>query len=153
MSEEFLTNQGLKKLKEELEYLVREKRREVAGRIREAVSLGDISENAEYAEAKEEQAFIEGRISEIESVFRNAKIVNSASRNASTVEIGCSVEVRGGAQTRNLMLVGKAEANPETGEISAESPLGRALLGKTAGETVDVHTPAGNRRYTIVRIA
>lgn len=153
MPEEFLTNHGLKKLREELEHLLKVKRPEVAARLKEAVILGDLSENAEYIEAKDEQAFVEGRINEIEEIMRNAKIIAGIPKTSSRVEIGCAVDLETGSKVKRFTLVGKTESNPDNAEISAESPLGKAILGKNPGDMVDVHTPIGKKKYRIVRIA
>lgn len=152
MPEEFLTSQGLRKLKEELECLVKIKRSEVATRLKEAVMLGDLSENAEYIEAKDEQAFVEGRVSEIEEILRNAKIITGVPKAPTKVQIGCAMELESGSGIKRFTLVGKTEANPDNGEISADSPVGRAVLGRNSGEVVDVSTPVGKKKYRIVRI-
>src|SRR3989338_7001804 len=153
MSEDFLTSQGLKKLKDELNILIKVRRPEVALRLKEAVALGDLSENAEYAEAKEEQAFVEGRVNEIEEVLRKSEIVDDEIRSESSVYIGCAVHLSSGTQVKTFTLVGKTEANPDNGEISADSPLGKAILGRARGEMINVHTQAGNKRYKIIKIA
>lgn len=155
MAGEFLTKKGLLKLQGELEELVRRRRPQVAERLKEAVSFGDLSENAEYAEAKEEQAFVEGRISEIENILRTANLVSEKRTFDifSGAEIGCVVEVESNGQFNKFKIVGKGESNPAKGHISSDSPIGQALLGKVAGEEIDVLTPVGNKRYKIVRIA
>lgn len=153
MPGEFITKKGLEKLKEELSGLVNKKRPEVARRIKEAVSFGDLSENAEYTEAKEQQAFTEGRISEIENILRNVSLVSKKSAKASFVQISCAVSLVSGSQKRVFKLVGKSEGNPSAGEISSDSPIGKALLGRVVGDEIDVPTPSGKKQYRIVKIA
>lgn len=152
---DFITKQGLAKLKQELEDLVKHKRPEIAEEIKEAVALGDLTENAEYAEAKDKQGFIEGRISEIESTLRVVSVVPAIPRGRSFVQIGCSVHLAstrgGGAKT--YMIRGKGEGRPEKGEISSDSPIGQAILGQKVGDEVEVPTPAGNKKFKIIRIA
>lgn len=151
---EFITKQGIEKLRFELEELVKVKRPQIAERIKEAVSFGDLAENAEYAEAKEEQAFIEGRIMEIEAILRNAMVVQPISRNpAMGVQIGCAVEILGAAKLKKMILVGKGEGNPLRGEVSCDSPIGKAVLGKMIGDVITVSTPKGNKQYKIAKIA
>lgn len=154
MPREFITKKGFEKLREELSDLRNKKRPEVAEKLRVALSFGDISENPEYAEAKDEQAFVEGRIAEIESILRDAMIVQSSSAGPSQVAaIGCAVELISRKQKRNFLLVGKGEGDPLRDEISSDSPLGRAVLGKKIGVVVKVSTPSGTRQYKIVKIA
>ena len=146
MEREFITKRGLNKLNKELEVLVKIKRPQIAEKIREAVSFGDITENAEYAEAKDEQAFIEGRIMEIEETLRTVMVV-------STAQIGCAVGLSAGAQRKNFIIVGKGESNPSKNEVSSDSPVGQAMLGKKIGDRIMVSTPGGNKQYKIVKIA
>ena len=153
-----ITKEGLKKLKEELEYLKKTKRKEVAERLKEAISYGDLSENAEYEEAKNEQAFVEGRILELEKKIRNAKIISEkhAKGKGKAVEIGSEVTVQEKGRSRDpetYTIVGSTEADPLEHKISNESPIGRALLGKSKGEVVEVEAPGGRFRYEIVKIA
>lgn len=151
---EFLTKQGIDKLRHEYLELVKVKRLEIAERIKEAVSFGDLTENAEYAEAKEEQAFVEGRIMEIEAILRNAIVVRPTLHNIrSGVQIGCAVEISGAGQRKKLILVGKGEGDPLSGEVSCDSPIGKAILGKMVGDAITVSTPKGNRQYKIAKIA
>ena len=152
---EFITKQGLAKIKQELEALVKYKRPEIAERIKEAVALGDLTENAEYAEVKDQQGFIEGRIFEIENVLRTVRVVSATPRGRSFVQIGCAVHLaslRGGGR-KNFMIRGKGEGRPEKGEISSDSPIGEAILGRKVGDEVEVPTPDGNKRFRIIRIA
>ena len=146
----YLTPQGVKKLKDELEHLVNERRREIIERIQEAVAHGDLSENADYAQAKEEQAFIEGRIQEIEEVVRNAELIKHSDSGA--VDIGSTARVKVDGNVLTYNLVGSNEANPAEGKISNESLVGRALLGRRKGEKVEVKTPAGDKIYEILEI-
>ncbi len=152
--EVILTPDGLKKLEEELEQLKSVKRREVAERIKIAISYGDISENSEYEDAKNEQAFIEGRIITLEKMLRNAKIINNDEVDVNTVSVGSTVNVRD-LEFRDEMeykIVGSAESDPLQHKISNESPLGKALLGKKKGDMVEVTAPAGIIKYEILDI-
>ncbi|MBX4191452.1 MAG: transcription elongation factor GreA [Candidatus Doudnabacteria bacterium] len=146
-----LTEEGLKKLQDELRVLKEERRHEVIERIQEAVSHGDLSENADYAQAKEEQAFIEGRIQEIEEMVKHAQII-APTTNHNIVSIGSTVVVRVGTKEVKYTIVGANEANPAHGKISNESIVGRALLGSKKGDRVPVDTPAGKNEYEIVNI-
>lgn len=147
-----LTEDGLKKLHEELKVLKDERRKEVIERIQEAVSHGDLSENADYAQAKEEQAFIEGRIQEIEEMLKHTQII-AHSANQNIVSIGSTVVVKVADREVKYTIVGASEANPAAGRISNESLVGRALLGTKRGDKVPVETPAGKMEYEIVNIA
>ncbi len=152
MSKKYLlTQEGLEKLNQELKTLINEKRKEVIERIREAAAHGDLSENADYAQAREEQSFIEGRIMEIEDIIKNAEII-STSTHHSSVTIGSTVAVKAGGQDRKYTIVGSNEANPKEGKISNESVVGRSLLGRKIGEKFKVATPAGEIDYEIVSI-
>ena len=147
-----LTEEGLEKLKKELEVLVNQKRKEVIERIQEAVAHGDLSENADYAQAKEEQAFIEGRIQELEDVVKNAEIIK-ASKDRNMVSIGATVKVKVNGQERTYTIVGSNEANPAEGRISNESLVGQKLLGTKPHDKVEIETPAGKTEYEIVEIS
>lgn len=149
-----LTPDGLKKLEEELEMLKSVKRREVAERIKVAIGYGDISENSEYEDAKNEQAFIEGRIITLEKMLRNARIINNDEVDTNTVSIGATVIVEDleFKDTMEYTIVGTAEADPLQNKISNESPVGRAILGKDRGTIVDVNVPAGVIKYKILDI-
>jgi len=154
MEREFITKKGLNKLSKELEDLIKIKRPQIAEKIREAVSFGDLTENAEYAEAKDEQAFIEGRIMEIEETLRRVMVVQPAGRRAlSIAQIGCAVELSVGAQRKKFTIVGKGEGNPSKNEVSSDSPVGQAVLGKKIGDLILVSTPGGSKQYKIVKIA
>ncbi|WPP41460.1 transcription elongation factor GreA [Paenibacillus hunanensis] len=152
--EVILTQDGLKKLEDELENLKSVKRREVAERIKVAIGYGDISENSEYEDAKNEQAFIEGRIITLEKMLRNARIINSDEINTDAVSIGATVIVEDleFGDTTEYTIVGTAESDPSQNKISNESPVGKAILGKQKGTVVDVNVPAGVIQYKIVEI-
>ncbi len=148
----YLTREGFQRLQERLEYLVKVKRPEIAEQIREAKSMGDISENAGYDEAKNAQAFLEGEIAEIEWKLKHAVIIDDE-RPDGVVALGCRVTVRiEGEGEETYTIVGSAEADPFDGRISNESPVGRALMGHTVGDVVEVETPGGRMRMTIVAI-
>lgn len=149
---DYLTKEGLEQLRKELHELKTTKRAEIARRLKEAASFGDLSENAEYMEAKEDQAFLEGRIEELEEVVRNAQVVVKTTANIETAEIGCAIEVVVDKKNRTYTLVGKEQADPLANKISSESPLGKAMLGRKIGETVDIFTPNGNKQYKITKI-
>ena len=145
----YLTKEGLGELKTELKELTDTKRTEVALRIKNARDMGDLSENAEYHSAKEEQAFVEGRIAELEDIIKNSKVQEIATGKISGGAKG-TVHIDGGEQTFHL--VGAPEANPIEGKISHESPLGSQLMGKKVGDSFDVEAPVGKLTYTIKKI-
>jgi transcription elongation factor GreA len=152
-----VTKEGLKKLKEELDHLKTVRRLEVAERLREAISYGDLSENAEYEEAKNEQAFIEGRILELEQKVKNARIISERkAKGGKLIEIGSTVTVRNKTDRddpEEMTIVGATEADPLDSKISNESPIGRSLLGKNAGDNIEVKTPSGILRYEILKVS
>lgn len=152
--EVFLTAEGLKNLEEELEHLKSVKRREVAERIKEAIGYGDLSENSEYEESKNEQAFIEGRIITLEKMLRNARVITAENANQGVVTVGTTVKLKDleFGDIVDYTIVGSAESDPANNKISNESPVGQALLGKTKGATVDVHVPAGVIQYEILDV-
>lgn len=150
-NETILTPEGHKKLLQELETL-RAKRKDISDRIQEAKELGDLSENAEYHEAKNDQAFTEGRIAEIESTLHSAEIVHKPLKSNGFVQIGSTVKVLQDGKTIEYTIVGANEANPLDGKITHASPLGKVLLGKKKGDTVTVKTPKGEQAYTIEQI-
>ncbi|MGZ9587129.1 transcription elongation factor GreA [Paenibacillus marinisediminis] len=152
--EVILTQDGLKKLEEELDNLKSVKRREVAERIKVAIGYGDISENSEYEDAKNEQAFIEGRIITLEKMLRNARIINNDEIDTDTVSVGSTVTVEDleFGDTMEYTIVGTAESDPSKNKISNESPVGKAILGKKQGTVVDVSVPAGVIQYKIIDI-
>lgn len=145
-----LTKAGYEKLKAELEELKSVRRPDVIARIKAAKEFGDLSENAEYEDARNEQAFIEGRIQEIEELLKRATVVDVAHNGV--VGVGMTVVVANGQDKEEYELVGAAESDPAKGKISIESPLGRALLDKRAGDTVEVLTPAGKQTYSIISV-
>jgi transcription elongation factor GreA len=152
--ETVLTKEGLQKLEEELDDLKTVHRREVNERIRQAKEFGDISENAEYEDAKQEQAFVEGRIMRVESMIRNARIIEASDASADEVFLGAMVKVKEmpSGESHEFTLVGSTEADPMHHRLSNESPLGQALIGRRKGEVVDVKTPRGPRQYKIEAI-
>ncbi len=153
MSKKYLlTQEGLVKLNDELKVLVTEKRKDVIERIREAAAHGDLSENADYAQAREEQSFIEGRIQEIEDMIKNAEIITHSTQT-NNVSIGSTVVVKVEGAERTYSIVGSNEANPGAGKISNESTVGKALLGKKVGDKISVSTPAGDKEYEIASIS
>lgn len=151
----YLTQEGKTQLEAELERLVRYDRREVAERINAAKELGDISESGEYEDAKNSQALLEGRISEIKSMLSRAQIIDSDTNGTVEVRIGSSVTVKfeGDDEEETWTIVGSAEASPRVGRISNESPIGAAILGKRVKDVVTVDTPNGPQKITITRIA
>lgn len=152
MSKKYLlTQDGLLKLNEELKFLINDKRKEVIERIREAAAHGDLSENADYAQAREEQSFIEGRIQEIEEMIKNAEIITATTQHH-TVTIGSTVVVKVSGVEKKYTIVGSNEANPMEGKISNESLVGKALLGHKVGDKSMVQAPAGEVEYEIVSI-
>ncbi len=149
-----MTQAGKEKLEQELDQLKSVKRKEVVERIKIARSFGDLSENSEYDSAKEEQAFVEGRISTLEAMIRNAKIIQEDEQAKDIVTLGKSVsfvELPGGDE-ESYSIVGSAEADPFEGKISNDSPIAKSLLGKKVGEEVSVHTPGGDMKVRITAI-
>jgi transcription elongation factor GreA len=146
----YLTAEGLAKLKAELRELITVDRPRVAARIHEAKLDGDLSENAEYEDAKQEQSFLEGRIATLELQLRNAAVIEKA--NGDSVGIGSKVVIKSGDGEETFTIVGSAEAAPREGRISNESPVGAALMGRKKGDTVTVQAPQGAIEYTLVRI-
>ena len=152
--EVLLTQNGLQKLEEELDFLKTTKRKEVAERIKVAISYGDISENSEYDDAKNEQAFIEGRIITLEKMLRNARIIGGADVDTGVVGVGSTVTIKD-LEFGDVMvytIVGSAEADPTENMISNESPVGRALLGRVIGDKISVNVPVGAIEYEILEI-
>ena len=149
-----LTKEGLEKLERELDDLKTIHRKEVNDRIRQAKEFGDLSENAEYEDAKQEQAFIEGRIMKLEQMIRNARIIDESEYAADEVHLGSIVKVKDlkTNAVHEFSIVGSAEADPVNARVSNESPLGRALVSHKKGETVDVTTPRGIVKYKIESI-
>lgn len=149
-----MTQEGLQKLENELEYLKIVRRKEVAEKIKEALSFGDISENAEYDEAKNEQADLEKRIAKIENMVRNAVLIDESQVTTDEINVGCRVRLLEVDEDEEMeyMIVGAAEADPFDKKISNESPVGMALIGKKVGEIVDVNVPDGVVKYQVLSI-
>ena len=155
MKEVILTAEGYEKLKEEIRYLATEKRREVAERIRTAREFGDIAENAEYDDAKNEQAMLEHRIAQLEERLAHAEVIDKKRVDTSVVSVGAVVRLRDvdAKQTTEYFIVGSAEANPTENKLSNESPVGKAIMGRKKGETVEVATPRGSKiKFKIMEI-
>lgn len=150
-----LTREGLEKLEQELNYLKTVKRREVAERIKVAREFGDISENSEYEEAKNEQAFVEGRIASLERILRNARVVEGEGNDPVEVNVGKSVTLKDLAtgEVSQYTIVGSSEADPRRGRISYESPVGRAVMKQRPGAVVEVRLPGGVARYEIIAVS
>lgn len=149
----FITKEGLESLQKEINHLKSVRRKEIAERIQEAKELGDLSENAEYSEAKEEQAFVEGKIQEIEHLLRHVTVIKKNQLSHEKVGIGSTVKVESGAGKEfTYTIVGANEANPSKGFISNESPIGKAFLDHKVGEKINVPTPRGFIEYTILRV-
>lgn len=146
-----LTESGVTELKTELEDL-KSRRNDIAERLRIAKSEGDLSENADYTAALEEQEFVEGRINEIEEILHNATIIQSPNGNGQ-VKLGNTVDLENDGKQATYTVVGSLESDPGAGKISEESPIGQALLGKKVGEEVDINTPAGTSTYKITKIS
>lgn len=151
--EHFLTAEGAKELREELERLKGVERAALAKRLRDAIQMGDLSENADYHKAKEDQAFLEGRIQELEYLLKNAVIIDTTNIARDTVQVGVTVTVQEENHPPEVyQLVGAKEADPRNGRISNESPVGKALLGARVGDVVTVHTPSGVTKFKILSI-
>lgn len=152
--EVFLTQEGLDKIKQELEQLKTQKRQEVAQRLKEAIAQGDLSENSEYDAAKEEQAFVESRIITLENMIRNAKIIDGLNQDKNVVNVGSKVtiEEQPDGDRETYTIVGSAESDPSSFKISNESPIGKELIGKKIDEIVNVSTPSGTIQFKIVEI-
>lgn len=152
MPSSFLTREGFQKLQDELDYLRSVKREEVAKRLHEAMEGGELIEDAEYEAAKNEQAFVEGRIQELQDLLANARVIEESAKS-DTVQVGSKVTVQeDGGAPESYMIVGPAEASPRDGRISNESPLGRALMGHRATDKVRVDAPAGSFSVQIVKV-
>ncbi len=148
----YLSRDGYDKLRAELEEMTNVRRAEVARRIHDAKEHGDLTENAEYEDAKNEQAFVEGRIQALEAIIKNATIIDE-NHSTEHVQVGSTVSLESPDGVELFTIVGSAEAKPTEGRISNESPVGRALLGKKKGEKVVVRVPAGDFTYKIVNIS
>lgn len=149
-----MTYDGIKKLEEELEYLKTTKRKEITEKIKVALSFGDLSENSEYDEAKNEQAFVEGRIVQLENMLRNAAVIDESEIEKDVINIGSIVKVKDYEFDEDVdyKIVGSAEADPMENKISNESPVGRALMGKKVGDMVEVPVPDGVCKFEILEI-
>ena len=154
MPTNFLTKEGFEKLQDELDYLRTIKRQEVADRLHEAMEGGELIENAEYEAAKNEQAFVEGRIQELEVLLATARVIeDDKKRKVDTIQVGSTVTIQeDGYEEETYTIVGAAEANPRDGKISNESPIGKAILNHRAGEEVQVEAPDGSYSVRIVKI-
>ena len=149
-----MTYEGVKKLEDELEYLKAVKRKEITEKIKVALGYGDLSENSEYDDAKNEQAFIEGRILELEQMISTATVIDSASNKEGVVMLGSTVVVKDMefGEEETYTIVGTTEADPSKNRISNESPVGAAILGQKVNSVVQVHTPAGELSYQILEV-
>ncbi|MGI5911231.1 MAG: transcription elongation factor GreA [Syntrophomonadaceae bacterium] len=150
----FLTKEGLQKLENELEYLKSVRREEVAERIKQAIAFGDISENSEYEDAKNEQAFIEGRIISLEKTLKNSRLMEDTDIRTDVVSLGSRVtlqDIKSGREV-NLLLVSSVESKLKDGKVSDESPVGRAILGQKVDSIVTVEAPAGLIKYKILKV-
>lgn len=150
----FLTREGYRKLQDELDYLRTYKRQEIADRLHDAMDGGELIENAEYEAAKNEQAFVEGRIKELEILLATARVIDENMPSAETAQVGSTVTIQEeGNDSEVYTIVGAAEANPAAGRISNESPLGKALLGHKVGDRVQVDAPAGAFSVILLKVA
>ncbi|TMW73940.1 transcription elongation factor GreA [Alteribacter natronophilus] len=151
----YMTEEGKQKLEKELEHLKTERRKEVVERIKVARDFGDLSENSEYDSAKEEQAFVEGRINQLEKMIRNAEIIEENAGDSNVVSLGKSVKFKElpDGDEESYQIVGRAEADPIEGKISNDSPMAQSLLGKTIGERVSVSTPGGDMEVEIIEVS
>jgi transcription elongation factor GreA len=154
MKETVLTPEGYERLKEEIEHLSTTKRREVAERIKQAREFGDIAENSEYDDAKNEQMMLEHRIAQLEERLRNARVVEASELEKGVVGVGTRVRLKDldANETIEYQIVGSAEANPAERKLSNESPVGRAIIGRKKGETVEVAAPRGSLKYKIMDV-
>ncbi|MCE9644518.1 MAG: transcription elongation factor GreA [Chloroflexi bacterium] len=155
MPSNFLTKEGFQKLQEELDHLRTVKRQEVAERLHEAMEGGELIENAEYEAAKNEQAFVEGRIQELDVLLASANIIedNGKTKKNDAIHVGSKVTIKeGNFEAETFVIVGAAEANPREGKISNESPIGKAILGHRLGDTVKVETPGGTYNVKIIKV-
>ncbi|HZK44288.1 MAG TPA: transcription elongation factor GreA [Syntrophomonadaceae bacterium] len=153
--EVLLTKEGLHKLESELEHLKSVKRQEVAERIKQAIAFGDITENSEYEDAKNEQAFIEGRISSLEKTLKNARLMEDSDIRTDVVSLGTKItlqEVKSGREME-VTMVASVESKIRDGKISDESPVGKAIIGKKVNDVVEVNAPAGIIKYKIVKVS
>jgi transcription elongation factor GreA len=149
----YLTADGAAQMREELEHLKGPERQAIAKRLRDAIQMGDLSENADYHKAKEDQAFLEGKIQELEYILKNAEIIDDTAIDRETVQVGVHVTIQeDDFPPETYFLVGAKEADPRNGRISHESPIGKALIGKRVGEEAEAVTPNGSIRFKILHI-
>jgi transcription elongation factor GreA len=148
---QYITKEGLDKMAQELEHLKIVKRRELADRLRKAIAFGDLSENFDYHNAKEEQEFLERRIAELEDMIADSKVVG-VSANKETVSLGCQVQLESDGEQFSFTLCEPQLSNPLEGKISVDSPMGQALLGKKKGGKIEIETPGGKAKYKIIEI-
>ena len=153
-NQSYITPAGLDKLKHELSNLINLERKKIADRIQEAKELGDLSENAEYSAAKDEQAFLEKRITELDNIIKNAVIIEANGHSGGIIDIGSKVKFKDEQSNINeYQIVGCHEASPSQGKISNESPIGRAFLGKMEGDTVEFQAPKGEVKFKILSVS
>lgn len=148
----FITQDGYNKIIKELDELKKIKRKEISERIQEAQELGDLSENAEYVEAKNEQAFTEGRIQEIETLLKHATIIKEKRKSSGKVEVGSKIKIQDDSEQKEYIIVGSNESDPAKGKISNESPLGQAFMGKKVGDIIEISIPRGTKAFKIIEI-
>ena len=149
--EKYLTREGMEKLKKELDHLKETKRKEIAERLEKCIAFGDLTENAEYQETKEEQAFVEGRILDLQNLIQNA-VIASETKQKMYAQVGSTILVGNRWKKEKFKIVGAEESNPLEGKISIESPIGKAFLHQPKGAVVEVHTPEGAVQYKIFKI-
>jgi transcription elongation factor GreA len=153
MPTSLLTKEGFQKLQEELDHLRTAKRQEVAERLHEAMEGGELIENAEYEAAKNEQAFVEGRIQELEVILATARVIEENGKSVGVAQVGSTITIEeDGAPAETYTIVGAAEANPREGKISNESPIGKAVIGHRAGEVLQVEAPGGHFNVKIIKV-
>jgi len=149
----YLTAEGLEKLQKELVHLKGPAREDLSRRLREAIQMGDLSENADYIQAKEEQGFLEGRIQELEQILNNVVLIDEKNKSRGSVDIGSTITVQESTYPEEIyFLVGPKEADPTNGRISYESPIGKGLIGHKVGDEILIETPGGSIRLTIKKI-
>lgn len=148
----YLTKEGYENLKAELDNLLNSERKVIAEKIKTAKEFGDLSENAEYSDAKEQQSFVEGRILEIEHMLKSSEIIDDEHLSCDIINVGCTVHLEASEKELVYRIVGSAEADPKKGYISNESPIGKALMGRRKGDEVEVVVPAGTNKYKVKKI-
>ncbi|MBP7832928.1 MAG: transcription elongation factor GreA [Candidatus Levybacteria bacterium] len=149
----FVTKEGLEELKHELEELTKKKRPEVLERVSAARAMGDLAENSEYTAAREDLSLMDGRIEELSDILKNVELIKEGAKSSKGIQLGSTITVSINGKKEDFVLVGEWEADPHNKKISHESPLGKALLGKSVGEKVEVEAPAGTVSYTVVSIS